>query len=97
MIDENDISRLGSKNTSNFCDNIFGTRMASEIVFTSDCGGSSPELECPCCTECCENGALCNDGSDFLANHDLIWEHGYNRLKFEFSDDTVYVVRNNSI
>jgi len=99
LINENDISGLGSNNDSlNFCDNIVGTREASEIVFTSDCGGSSPVLECTCCTECCGNDdALCNDGSDFLANHDLIWEAGYNRLKFEFSDDITYVVRNNGI
>jgi len=98
LINDNDISGIGSNNNPpNFCDNIIGTREKSDIVFTSDCGGSLPELQCSCCTECCEDGAVCNDGSDFLANHDLIWEHGYNRLQFEFSDDITYTVRNNGI
>jgi len=91
LLDNNDITGLGQgASSSGFCD---VTPYLGKVgsVFTSDCNGTLPEIECPCCTECCENGSLCNDGSDFLANHDLIWEHGYDRLKYVFNDETVYV------
>lgn len=90
LLDNNEFIALGKGVLGyNFCD-IIPYLGKTGSVFTSDCGGSSPEVECDCCTECCENGSVCNDGSDFLANHDLIWEHGYDRRKFVFNDDIVY-------
>lgn len=95
LIDRNDITGLGKTDPgsgygSEFCDTI--PYLGNEgSVFISDCGGSVPKLECPCCTECCETGVMCNDDSDFLANHDLIWENGYDRVRYVFSNDTTYI------
>jgi len=93
LIDDNDISAL----ERNFCNNITGNLGTKGSVFIADCGGVSPQIECPCCTECCEDGKMCNNGTDFLANHDLIWEFGYNRLRYEFTDDIIFMVQPNGI
>jgi len=94
LIDDNKISGLGKKNvgkgyTAEFCDTTPYLGKAGS-VFTSDCGGQIPELECPCCTECCDDDTPCNDDTTLLANHDLIWEHGYNRLRYVFNNATIY-------
>jgi len=98
LLDGNDLSGLGNNNESlPFCDDITGPLGMLDSVFATDCFGVSPQIECPCCTECCADGTECNDGNDFLANHDLIWEYGYNRLKFEFSNDTIFMVKESSV
>jgi len=90
LLDNNDFTGLGRGVLGyEFCD-ITPYLGKAGSVFTSDCGGLQPEVDCPCCTECCEDGSVCNDGSDFLANHDLIWENRYNRYRFVFNDDIVY-------
>lgn len=58
--------------------------------FISDCGNSSssggdePEIQCNCCTLCCnDENTTCND-AEWLGNQESIWETGYNRIKWEF-------------
>lgn len=43
-----------------------------------------PEVLCDCCTLCCNDGnETCND-SEWLGNHEGIWESGYDRWTWEF-------------
>jgi len=98
LIDQNQISGLGksaigSDYIAEFCE-LTPNLGKWGSVFISDCGEPLFELECTCCTECCQTGQICNDGSKFLANHDLIWEHNYDRIKYVFSNDTAYVYQN---
>ena len=60
-------------------------------VFVADCGGAAPEVDCPCCSECCQDdGPICNDG-DLLARFDPIWEDAYQREDYQFADDLWFV------
>ena len=55
--------------------------------FIADCGGDTPELDCKCCTECCDdNGPACND-EDLLAEFNPIWEVGYGRRDYIFGEN----------
>ena len=48
-------------------------------VLTADCGGSSPDVTCECCTVCCEAGDdSCNTFS-WLGDINPIWENGHKR------------------
>jgi len=92
LLDENNLDGLG-KGHFDFCENLPHLGKSGSIL-TADCGGSDPDLVCPCCTECCGNGALCNDGSAFLANQDLVWDRSYKRSRFEFDDKYVFTFDN---
>lgn len=37
---------------------VCNTMLMSDVEFWADCGGSTPELSCPCCTVCC-SAATC--------------------------------------
>ena len=84
LIDDNDLSG----NTNDIC--------VHEITyFVADCGGSRNvngmeiEIECSCCTLCClDTNITCND-SEWLGNHEGMWETGYNRVKWVFDDGMI--------
>jgi len=84
LIDDNSLSG----NTDDMC--------VHEITyFVADCGGSrnvggiDKEIECSCCTLCClDENVTCND-SEWLGNHEGMWETGYNRLRWEFEDGMI--------
>jgi hypothetical protein len=47
------------------------------------------EIDCACCTLCCGDGDdACND-DDWLANHEGIWETGYNRFFWHFGNVSI--------
>eukprot|EP00549_Striatella_unipunctata_P018668 CAMPEP_0118683960 /NCGR_PEP_ID=MMETSP0800-20121206/6354_1 /TAXON_ID=210618 ORGANISM="Striatella unipunctata, Strain CCMP2910" /NCGR_SAMPLE_ID=MMETSP0800 /ASSEMBLY_ACC=CAM_ASM_000638 /LENGTH=651 /DNA_ID=CAMNT_0006580565 /DNA_START=15 /DNA_END=1971 /DNA_ORIENTATION=- len=54
-------------------------------IMYADCGGSSKEVNCSCCQECCVDSTVCYD-NDFAANQDPIWENGYIRTAFIFDN-----------
>lgn len=44
-----------------FCDSLdnrvnFQPRYVPEFMFFADCGEPNPQVDCPCCTDCCSNG-----------------------------------------
>ena len=82
MIEENNFSGLGDA----FCDVLSGGLAKPNSIFTGNCD----KYDCPCCTECCASSDVCNGGNDFLASQDLLWEYGYRREDFVFSNDTVF-------
>ena len=58
-------------------------------VAIADCAGR-PEINCSCCTLCCEDLLLnCNDGMS-LAVLDPIWEHSFVRKYYEFSPELIF-------
>jgi Leucine-rich repeat (LRR) protein len=83
LIDGNNIKG----NTSEMCEH--------ELQhFVSDCAHGfgdfdeklPAELECECCTLCCyDENVTCND-SDWLGNHEAIWEYGYDRVVWNFEE-----------
>jgi hypothetical protein len=46
-----------------------------------DCG----EVTCDCCKPCCTDGTVCHD-YDVVTSVDPVWESGYERSFFDFSD-----------
>jgi len=91
LLDENNLDGLG-KGHFGFCENLPHLGKSGSIL-TADCGGSNPSFVCSCC-ECCGEDKPCNDGSDFLANQDLVWDRGYKRSRFEFSDKYIFTFDN---
>jgi hypothetical protein len=49
-------NRLNGTVSSNVCAAFDKAR----VDFWSDCGGSSPEISCPCCTTCCPLEGSCS-------------------------------------
>ncbi|KAL7536265.1 hypothetical protein ACHAXR_007034 [Thalassiosira sp. AJA248-18] len=46
-------------------------------------------LDCACCTSCCfDENTTCND-SEWLGNHEGLWEYGYDRLVWDFDEGGV--------
>ncbi len=85
LIDDNDLSG----NTNAMCEHELE-------FFVADCGrsriaeGRKVEIECSCCTLCClDENVTCND-SEWLGNHEGMWETGYNRIGWDFEQGMVY-------
>eukprot|EP00529_Nitzschia_sp_RCC80_P009838 CAMPEP_0113492902 /NCGR_PEP_ID=MMETSP0014_2-20120614/28316_1 /TAXON_ID=2857 /ORGANISM="Nitzschia sp." /LENGTH=772 /DNA_ID=CAMNT_0000386749 /DNA_START=150 /DNA_END=2468 /DNA_ORIENTATION=- /assembly_acc=CAM_ASM_000159 len=59
--------------------------------FVTDCGEPNPEISCPCCSLCCsDNNVTCNN-FDWTVNLDPIWEYGYRRVVYSFSQNLLEV------
>ena len=56
-------------------------------VMIADCD----EVTCSCCEPCCTEGEECHD-KDVVANVDPIWERGYSRQFFDFSNASEYFI-----
>jgi hypothetical protein len=64
--------------------------------FVADCASDSSastsddaEIQCECCTLCCnDENVTCND-EEWMGNHESMWENGYTRWKWEFESGTV--------
>lgn len=50
--------------------------------FTADCGGSSPEVTCKCCTLCCEAGDDSCNTAAWSGGINPIWENGHERGEY---------------
>lgn len=59
-------------------------------IFTSQCGGPDPPIDCSCCTSCCEDGQADCVRGDLLATFDLSYENYYQRDQYVFSEDIVF-------
>jgi hypothetical protein len=56
--------------------------------FISDCyprDGEPPEIDCRCCTTCCEDGNTECNNKEWTSNVDPEWEYGYVRPFYTFS------------
>jgi hypothetical protein len=65
-------------------------------VFTSQCGGADPPINCSCCTSCCEDGQSDCVRGDLLATFDLNYENFYNRDEYVFSEDYIFRVQSSN-
>jgi hypothetical protein len=83
LIDDNNFKG----NTSAMC-----SRLDKINYFVADCASSETtgaEIQCDCCTLCCrDENVTCND-SDWLGNHESMWENGYTRWTWEFESGSV--------
>jgi hypothetical protein len=66
-----------------------GDADGTELI-TSDCLGPNIEVECSCCTTCCNDQiGGCHDYSE-VPNLDPIWEYRNNRLTYSFGDTSFF-------
>jgi hypothetical protein len=57
--------------------------------FVADCEGPIVNIECSCCDLCCNDlNATCNN-LGWHVNLDPIWEYGYARNSYQFSQETL--------
>lgn len=76
LINQNNFSGYASE----LC---IGDKLAGNLLnFTADCDDG---FTCPCCTLCC-TGDDCNEG-DLLSSYEPIWENGYSRSYWKFTND----------
>ena len=55
--------------------------------FVTDCGEPNPEIECSCCHLCCHDSNTTCNNFDWHVNLDPIWEYGFNRVVYSFSQE----------
>jgi hypothetical protein len=59
-------------------------------LITADCRGPDIEIECLCCTTCCNDlNAECHDFTD-IPSLDPIWEFASNRLTYSFGNTSFF-------
>jgi hypothetical protein len=59
-------------------------------LIASDCGGPDKEVDCPCCTTCCNDlENTCHDLTE-VPNLDPIWEYQNNRLTYYFGNTSFF-------
>ena len=63
------------------------------VYLTADCAADpatdSKEIACECCDLCCsDDNATCNN-LEWSGNLDPIWEYGYNRGVYSFSQELI--------
>ena len=87
MIDQNDLSGSADAVCS-YPQNV--------EMFIADCqGGSSAEIDCPCCNVCCSDGyTQCNDDV-WLGDLNPIWELGFEQpgVELDASASRSYTVQ----
>ncbi|VEU39800.1 unnamed protein product [Pseudo-nitzschia multistriata] len=82
-----DVLILDANNITGSADPICVNNTAKLTFLSSDCGGLESEVNCSCCTVCCnDNNATCNN-FDWRVNLDGIWEYDYQRLVYSFSQE----------
>lgn len=84
LIDDNNFSG----NTSAMC-----ARLDKINYFIADCATSPSsdevEIQCECCTLCCnDENVTCND-AEWFGNHESMWENRYNRWEWKFDSGSV--------
>lgn len=53
--------------------------LTSLQVFVSDCGGTTPEFDCPCCSQCCQDSDVDCNKDMMLISYNPTWEDRYER------------------
>ena len=55
--------------------------------FAADCAEPNPEIICSCCNLCCDDTNVTCNNFDWNVNLDPIWEYGYRRVVYSFSQN----------
>lgn len=56
-------------------------------AFSADCGSVTPEVQCSCCTICCDDSDPDCNNLDWNINLDGIWEYDFQRVVYSFSQE----------
>jgi len=84
---EIDILLLDANNITGNADSICYSMAINTTAFSADCGTSSPEIQCSCCSICCEDSDPDCNNFDWRINLDGIWEYDYQRVVYSFSQE----------
>ncbi|KAG7350876.1 RHS repeat-associated core domain containing protein [Nitzschia inconspicua] len=57
--------------------------------FIADCARPNPEIVCSCCTLCCSDSNTTCNSFDWRINLDPIWEYGFRRVVYKFSQNVL--------
>ncbi|CAB9510772.1 leucine Rich Repeat [Seminavis robusta] len=56
-------------------------------IMVADCAGTTPEVVCDCCKQCCSDSEVCND-DNVVPSNDPLWQFGYDRVFYSFGNYT---------
>jgi len=83
LLDGNEITG----DASAICGNANMTSDINTTAFTADCGSFNPEIECTCCSVCCDDSDISCNNLDWRINLDGIWEYDFQRVVYAFSQE----------
>ncbi|KAL3918192.1 MAG: hypothetical protein SGILL_004356 [Bacillariaceae sp.] len=89
VLDDLDILLLDGNDITGNADVICNTPTIEMTQFVADCGEPSPEIECACCNLCCHDSNTTCNHFDWHVNLDPIWEYGYRRVVYSFSQNVL--------
>jgi len=82
-----DVILLDANNITGNAESICANPAINTTAFSADCGTINPEIECSCCSICCDDSdAECNN-FDWRINLDGIWEYDFQRVVYSFSQE----------
>lgn len=88
---EMDYLLLDGNNITGSAATICGNPAINLTVFSADCGLTTPEIECSCCSVCChDDDPECNNFA-WRINLDGIWEYDFERVVYAFSQEVLPV------
>jgi len=82
-----DILLLDGNSITGNADSICGTAAINTTAFVADCGTLTPEIECSCCSLCCDDSDSTCNNVDWRVNLDGIWEYDFQRVVYSFSQE----------
>lgn len=87
ILEDLDLLLLDGNDLTGNADVICNDATINITHFVADCAEPDPEITCSCCTLCCsDSNATCNN-FDWHVNLDPIWEYGYRRVVYSFSQN----------
>ena len=88
-LDDLDILLLDGNDIVGNADVICNTPTIELTQFVTDCGEPNPEIVCTCCNLCCHDSNVTCNNYDWHVNLDPIWEYGYRRVVYSFSQNVL--------
>lgn len=87
LLNDLDVLLLDGNDLTGTADVICSNAAINVTQFAADCAEPNPEIICSCCNLCCDDTNVTCNNFDWNVNLDPIWEYGYRRVVYSFSQN----------
>jgi hypothetical protein len=87
LLEDLDVLLLDNNDLTGTADVICNDPTINITHFVTDCAKPDPEITCSCCKLCCHDSNTTCNNFDWHVNLDPIWEYGYRRVVYSFSQN----------